>query len=697
MRGKIVFWLFILLIPTILLWYAPLQLVHWREYKNYIDSIGFRTILLPSLRGRIISSDGKVLAKSEMVYMAQLLGRNVPNYMELVRIVGRDKASKLILGDDVEVSKIEADRLRKLGVYVYKNFKRVYSGLAPHVVGYVSKFGKGIYGVEKEYDSLLTGQIGSELVMIDKRGKILSTIVKTPPLEGKDLTLTINSKLQNLAQKLLEGKKGSVIMMNVKNGDILAMASSPYFDPNKLSSGLSPREWKKLLNDPDSAFLNRAISSTYPPGSAIKPFIALTYLLTTNEATQVVDCKGVFKYRNSKGKVVAVYKDWLLSGHGVTDLKKAIRVSCNVYFYTIGLEIGIDKMREIANLVKLDEKTGIDLPGEVKGLFPSKSWKMLTYKMNWYPGDTILVSIGQGYVKLTPIELITFFSLLANDGVSYVPHVAKKIGNEEVKPRVFVNMKGVPKKIWNFLREAMIEVTTHSGSLKEEGTAYRVFKDFPIKVAGKTGTAEVGKNLESHSWFIGYAPADDPQVVVLAMVEHGGPGSYAAAPIAKRMLEEYFGVAPKKEEKTVKEKEKPPKEKKLTQPKEKEEEKNNVKKTSTSSFKPELAAQPKKKKAKETVKKTQKKVSPSSSTLKPPKKPVENIVKHKQEKKSKSNPTQIRNESNSSQSTMSLSHATNSYIENKNNYAGERRHENTPKPAASPLNNGIKLFSPFTP
>ena len=677
MRGKIVFLLFILLIPTILLWYAPLQLVHWKEYRSYIDSIGFKTITLPSLRGKIISSDGKVLAKSEMIYMAQLFGRNIPKYTKLARIVGKDKANELILGNDIEVSRVEAENLKKLGVYVYKSFKRIYSGLAPHVVGYVSKSGRGIYGVEREYDDLLKGQIGSELVMIDRKGRILSTIVKTPPLEGKNITLTVNSKLQSLAQKLLNGKKGSVIMMNAKNGDILAMASSPYFDPNKISSGLSPREWEKLLNDPDSAFLNRAISSTYPPGSAIKPFIAFTYLLTTKEPTQVVDCKGVFRYRNSKGRVVAVYKDWLLSGHGTTDLKKAIRVSCNVYFYTIGLEIGIDKMREMANLVKLDEKTGIDLPGEVKGLFPSKTWKMLTYKMDWYPGDTILVSIGQGYVKLTPIELITFYSLLANDGVSYIPHVVKKIGDDEIKPRIFVNMKEVSKEIWDFLREAMVEVTTHPGSLKEEGTAYRVFKGFPIKVAGKTGTAEVGKGLKAHSWFIGYAPADDPQVVVLAMVEHGGPGSYAAAPIARRMLEEYFGVAPKKEKK---EKETVEKEEKEKQPQGKP------------------LAQPEKVVTRTTSEKTNKEASSSLSTLESQRNPVENIVKHRQkEKGEESSYTQTGNEGNGHRSMILLPCATQNQIGNKGNNSSKGGHENRSEPAASSLNNGIKLLSPFLP
>ncbi|MCD6449062.1 MAG: penicillin-binding protein [Thermotogaceae bacterium] len=690
MRGKIILLSFIFLTLAIILWYAPLQLTHWKEYRDYIDSIGIRTMNIPSLRGKIISSDGKVFAKSESIYKAQLLGRNIPNYTELSKIVGKDRANELILGNEVEVSEIEANELKKMGVYIRKDFKRIYSGAAPHVVGYISGSGMGIYGVEKQYNDFLTGQIGSELVMVDKRGKIISTIVKTPPLNGKDITLTIDSKLQSLAQNLLSGQKGSVIMMDVKSGDILAMASSPYFNPNKISSGLSPREWKKLLNDPESAFLNRAISSAYPPGSAIKPFIALAYLLSTNEATQVVDCEGIFKYKNSKGKVVAVYKDWLLSGHGITDLKKAIRVSCNVYFYTIGLETGIDKMKEIASLVKLDEKTGIDLPGEAKGLFPSKTWKMLTYKTDWYPGDTILVSIGQGYVKLTPLELITFYALLANDGVSYVPHVVKKIGDEEIKPKIFVRLEGVPKKIWEFLREAMIEVTTHPGSLKEEGTAYRVFKGFPIKVAGKTGTAEVGKGLKSHSWFIGYAPAGNPQVVVLAMVEHGGPGSSAAAPLARRMLEEYFGVAPKEKSETE------------TEPKEvarEEVETKEVKQVQEATPAQleenvtRIATQ-----ATVVLEKPQKEASPSLSIPEPQGKPVKNVIENRQEEKGEeSGATETSYESNSHGSMILLPHATQNQLRNEGYYGGERGHENRPEPAASPLDNRVKPIFPFLP
>jgi len=540
LRGKILFFFFLVLIPLISLRYFQLQIIEGKKYKEYIDSLGIEKRAIPPLRGRIYSSDGKILAESENTQIALLMGRKIPNRRKLERIMGRERTTKLLLGESVEVNESEAKELKKIGVLIFKDVKRVYSGIAPHVVGYIKKDGTGIYGVEKILNEELKGVPGSELLMVDLEGKVVGRLVSSPPINGKDVILTINSKLQKYAQNLLQGLRGTVILMKVKTGEILAMASSPIFDPNKISKGISPREWRKILNDPEGTFLNRAISALYPPGSAIKPFIALSYLNTFKGEDEVVDCKGTFQYKSKSGKVAAVYKDWLLSGHGITDLRKAIRVSCNVYFYTIGLKLGIDRLKEMAEKVKLDHLTGIDLPGEKKGLFPSREWKFTTFKRDWYPGDTILISIGQGYLRLTPIELATFYMLLANEGISYTPYVIKKVGSKEKKPKIFLKFDA-PKEVWDFLREAMIEVTSYPGNLKEEGTAYKVFKDFPIPVAGKTGTAEAGRG-DPHSWFVGYAPACNPEVVVLAVVEHGGPGSRIAAPIAKKMLEKYFSI-----------------------------------------------------------------------------------------------------------------------------------------------------------
>ena len=541
MRGKILLLIFAVSTLLISVRYFQVQILEHKKHEEVLENSSFVKVSLDAPRGEIFSSDGKVLARNEEILTAQLSGRKVPPMADLEDILGKKRAVDLILGLRVAVDRNEAEKLRKLGVIVRKKIKRVYSGIAPHIVGYVRQ-GRGVYGVEEEYDEYLRGKPGSEIYAIDVTGKNVGSVLKSPPIPGENITLTIDSRLQKLAEKLLSGKRGTVIVENPKSGEILAMASSPSFDPNLVSSGMSLWKWRELLNDPSGIFINRAISSRYPPGSSIKPFIALAYLMKFDGKDQTVKCKGKYVYRSKSGKVLAVYKDWLLSGHGLVDLKKAIRVSCNVFFYTIGQEIGIDFLSEVASEVKLGDKTGVDLPGEIRGLFPSREWKEKVIGERWYPGDTILLSIGQGYILMTPIEMINFYSLLANEGVSYVPHVVEKIGKRIVHPVEYAKIK-LPKKYWEFLREAMVEVTTHPGTLKDEGTAYRVFRGFKIKVAGKTGTAEVpGKR--SHSWFIGYAPADDPKVVVLAMVENGGSGSRMAAPIARKMLEKYFSIFP---------------------------------------------------------------------------------------------------------------------------------------------------------
>ncbi len=541
MRARILVYIYAFVILAISIRYFQIQILQHEEHSRFLEEASFIRRTVEGERGKIISADGKVLAESKRVLVAKLVGRRVPSLQDLESIVGYGRAIDLIMGDEVEVNEREAEKLRDIGVMVFSKVKRLYSDIAPHVVGYC-RGGEGIYGLEKSYDHVLKGKSGTEVYVIDARGKILGKVLETPPIRGEDLELSIDSRLQRLAQKLLKGRRGVIILENPKSGEILALTSSPSFDPNEMSSGLSTWEWRKMLRDPSGVFINRTISSRYPPGSSLKPLIALSYLLKFGKDTKIVDCKGRYEYVGKSGKVLAVYRDWLPSGHGRVDLKKAIRVSCNVYFYTIGQMVGIDFLSDVASSLKIDEKTGIDLPGEIEGIFPSRNWKREKYGEEWYPGDTILLSIGQGYVLLTPIELITFYSLLANEGVAYVPHVVKKVGKKRVEKKVFVKFKA-PKWIWDFLRKAMIEVTTHPGSLKEAGTAYWVFRDFDVKVAGKTGTAEVpGK--KPHSWFIGYAPASDPSVVVLVLVENGGSGSSMAAPIAKEMLKEYFSLFP---------------------------------------------------------------------------------------------------------------------------------------------------------
>ncbi len=547
MRGKVLLLVFTILIPLVLVRYFQIQILEGDEHRSYMDSLRTLMVQLNPLRGEILTSDGVPLAWSEEIFTAKLSGRSVPHRKDLDAILGVERAGELILGKKITVNAVEASELERLGVEIVKRIVRKYSGLAPHVVGYVNVDGEGMSGIEREKNEILKGKKGSMLMMVDPKGRVRGKVLESPPTPGENVTLTLISTLQSKAEELLKkiGKPGAIIVLNVKDGSVLALASSPSFDPNIISGEMEPREWWRLSRDPKSPFINRAISALYPPGSSIKPFIALAYLMKYGRADETINCTGKFEYRNRAGKVVATYWDWLEAGHGFTDLVKAIRVSCNVFFYNIGLKTGIDFMRKLAYSVKLDDLTGIDLPGEAKGLFPSRGWKESKFGEMWYPGDTILVSIGQGYIRLTPLELLELYTLIANEGVEYVPHVVKAVGNEVVEPKVRLTFNA-PGWIWKILKKALLEVTSHPGDIRNRGTAYMAFQGFDIPVAGKTGTAEVPGG--AHSWFAGFAPADDPQIALVVIVEKGGSGGETAAPIARELFQEYFHPSPENRE-----------------------------------------------------------------------------------------------------------------------------------------------------
>jgi len=516
------------------------QILEHEEHRKYLELLQTRIVKVPAPRGKILTSDGKVLARDEEVYVLDPWLNNIDE-LKKTGLLTSEEVLRLIRGEKVVLDKARADVLSKKGVRISLDYRRRYTLTASHVVGYVNVDRKGMYGVERVYDEFLTGIEGAKMVFVEPSGRVTSEVMKSPPKPGEDITLTIDSRIQKVAEKSLEeaGKPGAVILSRVKTGEILALASFPEYNPQDFYEGFTRREWERLLRDSPSPLINRAISSVYNPGSAIKVLWALAALLNGIDPNEKIDCHGVFNYRNSKGEVVARYRDWKEEGHGPTDLRKAIRVSCNVYFYQLGLKLGVEKMTETARKFGIFEKTGIDLPGEKEGLLPTPGWKIEKVGEPWYPGDTILMSIGQGYLEVTPVELLKLVSLVANEGVFYRPHVVKKIGSEEVKPEIETQIQ-IDEKIWTFLKDAMVDVTSFRGNEEEDpGTAYHVFRGFPYRVAGKTGTAETS-NGDPHSWFVGFAPAEDPEVAIVVMVEHGGYGSGAAAQIAKEVLSEYF-------------------------------------------------------------------------------------------------------------------------------------------------------------
>lgn len=541
--SKILILIMMLSLSLLLIKAYKLQVIEHDIHSSFIESLESKIKDIPPLRGKIKLADGTILAWDEILYVADAWGISISEKIKnkLERILGTERTMRLLLGEKILVDKGEADILKSFGIKISKKIVRRYKNLAPHVIGYIGNEREGISGVEKTYDEILKGQKGSELVVIDPSGKELGKIVEIPPIPGKDIVLTLKKELQEFAEEILKEtrKAGVIIVSNPKTGEIYTLASFPSFDPNVFIEEMFYRKWLRMKNDPKAPLLNRAISALYPPGSSIKPLYALAFLLDNGDSDKKIVCKGKFVYKNKEGKIVAVYKDWKISGHGLVDLRKAIRVSCNVYFYQLGLKLGVEKMRKIASLLKLDERTGIDLPGEVKGIFPSPSWKLEKYGESWYPGDTILLSIGQGYILLTPMEMLNFISFIANRGKVFKPHVVKKVGEKLIKPTIFLNVN-IRKDIWDYLIKSLEDVTSFSDTDNEDiGTAYIAFKDCSYPVAGKTGTAEIGQD-KPHSWFIGFSPIKDPEVAIVVLIEKGGYGSEMAAPIARQILDMYF-------------------------------------------------------------------------------------------------------------------------------------------------------------
>ena len=538
--------LMLLIVPFVILISRAfvLQVVEYKSHRNYVESLRIQVKSLEAPRGRILSRDGVVLAWDEETLIAH--ATLATDFDEVEKIVGVERKIELVLKGRLTVTQAEAIKLQRAGVYVEKKYIRKYNGMAPHVVGYVDTSRNGVAGVEKQYDTFLKGKPGYELVSVSPSGRVLGRLLTSSPLPGGDVILTIDSKLQQYAETLLrDSKTKGVILVQSVDGEILALASHPSFDPNVLASGVEPRQWDRLVNDPDAPLLNRATSALYAVGSVIKPLYAIAYL-ETGEDDLTIDCHGYYEYRTSSGKIAGVYKDWYAPGHGTTDLRKALRVSCNVFFYELALRLGINEMKAWADKFKISSITNIDLPGEVEGLFPDPAWKQRRYGEIWYPGDTILCGIGQGFITLTPLQILNFFNTIANRGTCYTPHVLLETFDPNTRLRrktqhaisYIIDLK---PRTWTFLVNALIEVVSYKNGPADEGTAYQAFKNASFQAAGKTGTAEMGRAGEKpHSWFAGFSPVNKPQVVVTVLLENAGTGSEAAAPMARKILERYW-------------------------------------------------------------------------------------------------------------------------------------------------------------
>jgi len=431
--------------------------------------------------------------------------------------------------------------------------KRYYpsGSIATHIVGYVARSNRkdneedevvakvgvvGRTGLEHQYNKVLQGELGYRIVKVSATNKEVAEIEKKDPIEDQNLELNVDLRLQKKINELFEGQAGVAVVMHV-NGDVLAAVSYPSYDPNLFVGGISNKDWKKLISDFNHPFTNKIISGLYPPGSTIKMGMALAYAQSGRASLDHAEyCKGYIKVGKNSHK----FRCWSRWGHGSVGLRKAIRESCDVYFYNKSLQVGINEMSKYLNRYGLGVKTGVDLPRERSGVIPNKAWKMKRHKKPWFLGETIIASIGQGYTLVTPLQVARYTAFLATKKLP-TPHLVNKVAGKMVKPEYKYAEHN--SYYLNIIRQGMYDVCN-----SPRGTATRAMSKLPVVVAGKTGTSQVvsipqsekvrmkESEMEyysrSHAWITTYAPYENPKYVVTVLVEHGGHGGSAAGPIA---------------------------------------------------------------------------------------------------------------------------------------------------------------------
>lgn len=465
---------------------------------------------------------------------------------------------------DEEVAKIAAINHRLDGLHISAGLSRHYpqGAVVGHVVGYVGRIDEkelqkldttnyrgtshiGKIGIEKRYENELHGQVGYQQVETNARGRILRVLERTPPVPGDDLHLSIDIELQRTADDALGDASGALVAIDPNNGEVLALVSKPTYDPNAFVNGIDALSYGILRDNKSQPLFNRALLGQYPPGSTLKPMIGLAGLhyAATDEHLNLF-CPGFYRLPGEDRK----FRDWKRSGHGDMDLDQAITQSCDVYFYDLARNLGIDRMAPFLRGFGLGAKTGIDMHVERDGLIPSREWKNRTRRQAWFPGETLNTGIGQGYVLTTPIQLAQATAIMATRGHRAKPRMTKTTQAEHLPSEILRPLTGVDDEDWNYILKAMIHVVEHP-----RGTARRI-ANRQYRIAGKTGTAQVfgikqeeeydeekvAAELRDHALFIAFAPVKDPKIAVAVIVENGGSGGSVAAPIVGKVIEQYL-------------------------------------------------------------------------------------------------------------------------------------------------------------
>ncbi|HEB58283.1 MAG TPA: penicillin-binding protein 2 [Gammaproteobacteria bacterium] len=583
----------LLLISVLMGRLAQLQILEHEHYTTLSENNRVSIRPLVPTRGLIYDRNGVLLAQNLPSFRLEIVPERVENMEQtlaelatLVRITDEDlarfheqlKVTHRFEGvplrfrlTDEEVARIAARRHRLPGVFINADLARHYplGELTAHAVGYVGRISIeelrtldpsnyrgshyiGKVGIEKYYEDILHGQVGHQRVETNAQARVLRKMDRTLPVPGQTLYLNLDARLQLAAQQAFGEENGALVAIDPRTGAVLALVSMPTYDPNLFVNGLDSTTYKALRDSPNRPLFNRALQGQYPPGSTIKPFMGLAGLeLKVTDPQREVNCPGWYMLKNDERR----YRDWKKGGHGDVDLDRAIVESCDVYFYDLAFELGIDRIHSYLSRFGLGQRTGIDIRGELPGLLPSREWKKATYNQRWYHGETLITGIGQGFTLTTPLQLASATATLASRGRHMRPTLVRSIqhpGAENViplEPRQFEPVIIHQQKNWDLIIRSMKRVV-HS----IYGTARRINVNLTYTIAGKTGTAQVfgikqdeeyvaediQKRLRDHALFIAFAPVEDPRIAVAVIVENGGSGGAVAAPIARKVMDAFL-------------------------------------------------------------------------------------------------------------------------------------------------------------
>lgn len=570
-----------------------LQIINQQHYATLSENNRVSIKPIQPIRGLIYDRNGVLLAENIPSFTLELVPEHIKNIPALIKelqtiitITKSDlkrfnkklKRKRRFEGvtlryrlSEEEVARLSVKQFTLPGVEIRAALSRHYplGKLTAHTIGYVSSISErelqkvdasnysgtsqiGKIGIEKTYEKILHGRIGLQKVETNASGRILRVLNRELPIPGRNIYLNIDIRLHSIAQEAFGDHSGALVAIEPNNGSILALSSFPTFDANLFVNGIDTENYARLKTSPDQPLFNRAIQGRYPPGSTIKPFVGLAGLeLDVIKQEEGLKCSGFFMLKNDDRR----YRDWKKKGHDETDLRKAIIESCDVYFYDLALNLGIDKISSYLAKFGFGKTTGIDIRGESSGLLPSREWKKRTRNLPWFPGETLITGIGQGFLLTTPLQLATTTASLALNGHRQRPQMIYATQDPKIEilnirpPKSLEKIEILQQSNWDYVHQAMKGVV-HT----LYGTARSINRDLKYKMAGKTGTAQVHgikqdeeydeatvkKKLRDHALFIAYAPAEAPKIAIAVIVENGGHGGSVAAPIARKIIDDYL-------------------------------------------------------------------------------------------------------------------------------------------------------------